>query len=61
MIFQLNYKLAHSLTKERKMALKSTAAQWTQEQEQKWQKCMDACMNCEALWIVGSTSTHCTA
>lgn len=51
MVFQRNYKQAVALTKERKTALKSTALQWTSEQEQRWQNCMEACMNGEAIYL----------
>ena len=55
MIFQRNYKQALAVTRERKTALKSTAMMWSIQQEQKWQQCMDTCMNCEAIWIVGTS------
>jgi hypothetical protein len=53
LICQRNYAQALALTKERKLALKTTATQWSPEKEQKWQSCMNTSMNCEALWIVG--------
>jgi len=54
MMFQRNYKEALALAKRRKIALKSTAMTWTDEEEEMWQKCISTCMNGEAIWITGA-------
>jgi len=57
MLFQRNYEKALALTKQRKAAHnpKSTSGYlWTSVQEEEWDKSINECRYCEAIWI-GST------
>mmetsp|Transcript_31514 Transcript_31514/g.66284 ORF Transcript_31514/g.66284 Transcript_31514/m.66284 type:complete len:834 (-) Transcript_31514:27-2528(-) len=59
LLFQSNYKKALALTQQRQAANNPKAtAMWTSQREEEWEKYMEECKHCEAIWI-GSTADSC--
>ncbi len=52
LVFQRNFKKALALTNQRKAAHNPKAtASWQTGQEEEWERCMEECKQCEAIWI----------
>ena len=51
-MYQRNYKMAQSLTQQRKAALNpKSSAGWTSSQEESWKRLLEDSRQCEAMWI----------